>query len=377
MATIRKKGPYQWHVQIRRKGHPPQTKTFETRSAAEAWARSIETEIDTGRFIAAGRKEAESTTLFDALDRYEREVTAHKKSAVSERSRIKRWKAHPLSRKVLAILRGADFAAYRDQRTAAGIAASSVQKELVLIQHLFKTAKREWGMEGLQNPLEAVRKPTPDNARSRLFMADEERRLLAALTPQLRTAGGTFAEGGTGNPWIAPLVQLACETAMRRGELLALNWLHIDLDAAIAHLPETKNGTARTVPLTPVAVTLLRKLKPADTIDGLVFNTTANAVNLGFPRAVKRARREYEKECAENGITPDPRMLVDLHFHDLRHVATTRLAKLVPNVVELAAITGHKDLRMLQRYYHPDARDLAQRLAAQLTPSPNQQTVNV
>lgn len=52
----------------------------------------------------------------------------------------------------------------------------------------------------------------------------------------------------------------------------------------------------------------------------------------------------------------------DLHFHDLRHTATTRLAKKLPNLIELAAVTGHKDVRMLARYYHPDANELATRL---------------
>jgi integrase len=52
----------------------------------------------------------------------------------------------------------------------------------------------------------------------------------------------------------------------------------------------------------------------------------------------------------------------DLHFHDLRHEATSRLAEKLPNVIELAAVTGHKDLRMLKRYYHPRAEDLARKL---------------
>lgn len=106
---------------------------------------------------------------------------------------------------------------------------------------------------------------------------------------------------------------------------------------------------------------LLRELPRA--ISGKVFPTTANAINLAFARAVVRGRKAYEAGCEEAGVAPHPQILVDLHFHDLRHVATTRLAKLVPNVIELAAITGHRDLRMLKRYYHPDAKDLAKKLA--------------
>jgi integrase len=79
-------------------------------------------------------------------------------------------------------------------------------------------------------------------------------------------------------------------------------------------------------------------------MDGRVFPITANALKLAFERAVKRAGIE------------------DLHFHDLRHEATSRLAEKLPNVIELAAVTGHKDLRMLKRYYHPRAEDLARKL---------------
>lgn len=359
MATITKRGNLQWQAKIRRDGHPQQSKTFTTRADAERWARAIEREMDAGSFVAAGRKEAESTTLFEALKRYLREVTPGKRGADIEEYRIKAWQKDPLAKRTLASLRGADFAEWRDKRLGQGIAASTVQKELVLIQHLFKTARREWGMEALQNPLEVVRKPVADNARSRLFVDGEEARLLKVLEPQVREEGGTFGEG-TGNIWIRPLVQLAIETAMRQGELLALRWENVDLKRRVAHLPMTKNGTARNVPLSSQAVAVLEGLPRA--ITGKVFPTAQNAAKLAFTRAVARARRDYLKECEAATAPADPRLLVDLHFHDLRHIATTRLAKRVPNVVELAAITGHKDLRMLQRYYHPDAEDLARKL---------------
>ncbi len=77
---------------------------------------------------------------------------------------------------------------------------------------------------------------------------------------------------------------------------------------------------------------------------------------------VLRARATYEKECVEQGIEPDTDFLVDLHPHDLRHEATTRLADKFA-MHELAKITGHRDTRMLLRYSHPSAEDLAKRLA--------------
>ena len=91
---------------------------------------------------------------------------------------------------------------------------------------------------------------------------------------------------------------------------------------------------------------------------GEVFEgVTANAVKLAYMRAVKRARGAYVKAGGD-----DPRMLVDLHFHDLRHIAVTRLAEKLPNIVELAAVSGHTDVRMLKRYFHPKAEALALKL---------------
>ena len=74
-------------------------------------------------------------------------------------------------------------------------------------------------------------------------------------------------------------------------------------------------------------------------------------------------RKRYLAECEKLGSEPDPHFLVDARLHDLRHEGASRYAeKKRFNTLELAAITGHKDLRMLKRYVHPDARELAKRM---------------
>lgn len=367
MATFDQRESGYWQAKIRRKGYPVQSRTFAKKADAAAWARDVESKMDRSVFVDL--REAEEMTLHAALGRYEREVTATKRGKVVEAYRVAAWQAQKLASKSLAALRGSDFAAYRDARLKAGVATSTVQKELALVSHLFTTARREWGMEGLQNPLGAVRKPTVANARDRSFIDDEEEaRLLAACAPQARTAG-KFA-GGAQSQFLRPAVEFALATAMRQGEIAGLLWENVDLKNRVARLSMTKNGSARAVPLSSAAVAILQALKevagdgsnvkPLPT--GPVFRSTANALKIGFIRAVKRARARYEKECAERREHPDPRMLVDLHFHDLRHVATGRLAERLPNVIELSAVTGHKDLRMLKRYYHPRAEDLAKKL---------------
>jgi hypothetical protein len=86
MATFRKRGPYQWQAQVRKKGYPLQTKTFDTRASSVTWARAVEYEMDQGLFVS--RAEAESTTLRELLERYLAEVTPLKKGAGPETARI-------------------------------------------------------------------------------------------------------------------------------------------------------------------------------------------------------------------------------------------------------------------------------------------------
>jgi integrase len=149
----------------------------------------------------------------------------------------------------------------------------------------------------------------------------------------------------------------------------------VDVKRRVAHLPATKNGSARDVPLSSRAVAVFQALKVArdaaikesdDDEDaagsGRVFEIRSDAVTRAFERAVARARKTYVDECKAARQRPDGKFLTDLRFHDLRHEATSRLASIFP-MHELTKITGHRDPRMLMRYYHPRAEDLAKRLA--------------
>lgn len=330
MATIvqrkAKDGSVSWQVKIRRKGYPPVSKTFARKSDAERFARQVEAEMDRGVFQS--RDEAESTTLAEALARYELEVSVYKRGYRQESKRIKAWLEHPLARRSLAALRPTDIAKYRDERLAAGCAPSTIRLDLAIISHLYTIAAKEWGIP-VANPVRSVSLPTVNNARTRRLEPEEEERLMAALDKSR-------------NPWVKPIVEFALETAMRQGEILSLEWKNVDLERRVARLPITKNGDGRDVPLSPKAVAILRSIPRS--LDGRVFPVTVGALQTAWKFAVKRA-----------GI-------VDLHFHDLRHEATSRLAEILPNVVELSAVTGHKDLRMLKRYHHPKAEDLARKL---------------
>ncbi|MEY2342922.1 site-specific integrase [Acidithiobacillus sp. IBUN Pt1247-S3] len=330
-----------WQVRIRKKGYPSQVKTFRNKSEAERWARAIESEMDKSVFVS--RTESENTTLHDLLDRYAREVLPNLKGGAREMSRLRALQ-EGMGQYSLAAITSSLVARYRDQRLATVSAKTgrllgpqTVKHEIGLLQRALKKAVMEWGIAlpgGI--PTAMVAKPKMPKPRDRRLVNDEEARLLDACRKSR-------------NPWLFPVVRLAIETAMRAGEIVegpdgeGLYWKHVDLNRRTAFLPETKNGTARTVPLSLLAVETLRALPRS--VDGRVFPTTYNAVcKLAFTRACKRA------------------VVEGLRFHDLRHEATSRLFEKGLNPMQVAAITGHKTLQMLKRYTHLRAEDLAKLL---------------
>lgn len=354
MATFRKRAG-NWRAEIVRKGYPRQSRTFDSKAEAEAWAAVMESEMARGVFV--DRTEAENTTLEEALDRYLLEVVPKKKGADQERVRIEAWKRDPLAQRSLASIRGADMAAWRDKRLSERrqpqkeggepgdrISPSTVRRELNMISHLFTIAIKEWGMESLTNPIEKIKMPAPAKARDRRLEGDEEAKLLDGCD--------------RGPKWLGPMVRLALETGMRQGELLALGWEHVDHDRKTAHLVDTKNGESRNVPLSSKAIATLRKMaglkddadsqKPKVTklLKGSLFSIKTMAVVHAFQRACARAEPP----------------IIGLTFHDLRHEATSRLFEKGLAVEEVRAITGHKTLAMLMRYTHLRAEDLAKKL---------------
>ncbi|OTP68147.1 site-specific integrase [Caballeronia sordidicola] len=376
MPTIRKRGHYQWEAQVRRRGYPAQSKTFNTKAEGEAWAGMIESEMSRGVWVS--RSEAEATTLYEALQRYEKEISQSKKGAAQELSVLKTCKAVDLAKRPLATIRSADVAKLRDVWLK-DYKPATVLRRLSVLSHVFNIARKEWGMDSLSNPMELIRKPQPNNARTRRI-AINDTSVNAADGEQLESQRGTqdgeleWVTKASASALLPSIIWLAVETAMRRGEIVSLLWVNVDLKRRVVHLPSTKNGDSRDVPLSSRAVAVLQAMKEArdcakddeagsgkDAADR-VFEIRSDAVTRAFERAVTRARKLYVDQSAATELRPDVKFLTDLRFHDLRHEATSRLASIFP-MHELTKITGHKDPRMLMRYYHPRAEDLAKRMS--------------
>jgi integrase len=257
-------------------------------------------------------------------------VTPTKRGAVSEKARINSIVRCPIAHRTLSKLTSSDVATYRDERLKC-VASATVVRELSTVSHTIDIATREWGLWLPRNPVKLVRRPPVPRGRTRRLQNDEEQRLLDAC------------DRGR-SPLLRPLIILAIETAMRRGELLSLQWENVDLKLRVAHLPLTKNGDSRDVPLSRRAVQTLEVVHAGGVMDERVFPMTGNAVRLAFEHLRVRAG------------------LLDFRFHDLRHEAISRLFEKGLNIAEVGAISGHSDLKMLQRYTHLRAADLASKL---------------
>ena len=316
-----------WQVAIRRKGFPPQYKTFRTRKEAEAWAAVVESEMVRG--VWRDRSAAETTTLKMCLDRYADQIIPTKKGGGRrELGFLRQWQARPIACKFMASIDGQDVVASIKEMEAERKSANTIRLHLALLSHLFEVARKEWRMATLVNPVELVRKPKIPQGRDRRLVGDEETRLLAACRSV--------------NPELAAIVTFAIETAMRQGEILSMTWGSVDLKRRVARLANTKNGLDRDVPLSNVALAVLSALPRR--VDGKVWTYTQDGMRASWRRAIKQA-----------GIA-------GLTFHDLRHEATSRLFEKGFNPMEVSAITGHKTLQMLKRYTHLRAEDLAKRM---------------
>lgn len=330
MASIVKRGDYQFQATVRRKGYPRQCKTFESEKEAKDWAKVIESEMIRRVFI--DRSELERTTLGELLERYKSEVTGTKIGERQERSRIKRWLAHPLSNRTLASLRAVDFSQYRDERLKE-VGPNTVRLELSLIRAVFDYARRGWGVP-VKNLIADIKMPELPAGRKRRLVGDEEKALLKAAS-----------EARSHPLQLCAAIELAIETGLREGRLAALRWDQVDFpNLVIWILTKAKKNEQElaAVPLSERAEEILRSL-PRDT-GGSVFGgafPTAQALGSAFRRARDRAGLE------------------NLTFHDLRHEAASRLAPRV-QAHTLAKLMTWKTLQMAMRYYNPTPDELVE-----------------
>ncbi|MDP7053572.1 MAG: tyrosine-type recombinase/integrase, partial [Alphaproteobacteria bacterium] len=196
----------------------------------------MEAQFDQGELQQLRTKDV---VLHDLIDRYRREITPAKKGRDQEGGRLARLMRDPIASFTVQKLTAHELARFRDRRIKDGI--RTCQYDLFLIRHILEIARKEWNLGLAVNPVDQIRKPNGLKPRNRRLEESEYRRIEESM-------------GQTRVPYLWPLINLAIETAMRRGELLSLQWDWIDKDLRLVHLPDTKNGHPRSVPLSPSAM---------------------------------------------------------------------------------------------------------------------------
>jgi integrase len=348
MASITQRGK-RFLVRVRRDGYPTVTQTFTKRADAAAWGRQVEADMEAGRWAL----EAQAVpTLSAAIGEYRTTVAVRMKGAADYAYRFDIFEALPFAAKPINEVTPFDLSKWRDQ-LAKTRKPATVVRLLAMLSAVFTWAMKERGWIK-SNPACMVARPRVLDRRERV-LSDEERGFLMAAAATSKAA------------WLHPVLVLLMNSAMRRGEVFGLRRADVDFGASVARLADTKNGSAREVPLCPRSLTALRELAGAahqEAGAALVPVGDAGSVSTRFVVTVRRARRAYEEACLEAGIEPAPGFLADARLHDLRHHAITQWATTgALSLPELMAVSGHKTPRMLTRYTHLSASALAGKLA--------------
>lgn len=327
MASFRQRNDT-WRAEISVNG-VRESATFDTKAQARAWASKRETQL---REQTHGK--LPEYTFLEAIERYLNEVSVKKKTHANEVKRMTFFKREfpKLCQKQLAKVTTDDLVYWRDSRLKE-VQGATVRREANILASLFTVARKEWKWIR-ESPMTDLTLPPPSKNRDRRIAQDEIDRLcLAANWNEHPPANSTQQ--------IVIAFLFAIETAMRAGEIVNLTWDRVFLKSRYLVLTETKNGTKRNVPLSKRAVELLTYLKGQDSKRVFTCNT----------QSFDTLWRKLRDRCQIN----------DLHFHDTRHEACTRLARKL-EVLDLARMIGHKDLKSLMIYYNATASEIASRL---------------
>lgn len=323
MATIQRRGD-KYRALVRKKGYT-QTATFTRKRDAEAWAKQTEIAIENGTLEVY-----DDLSFADILRRYLEEVTPSKKGARNERLRLAAFLRNfpRIAGKPVEELNRRDVALWRDARLQS-VSAASVVREWNSLSAVYTHAQKVWGLSLPQNPFRLIKRPDTGKPRNQRIAPEDAAAIVAALgyTPGTRPK--------LQREFVAWCFLFAIETAMRAGEILKLQ--PDDVAGKLATLRDTKNGHDRTVPLSTAARDLLALVD-------LPLPLSSGTLDALF----RRFR---------------PPELAHLHFHDTRHEALSRMAKKITNPMDLAKISGHRDVRiLLNTYYNPDDAHLAELL---------------
>ena len=305
----------------------------------------MEADIDRGAWVDT--REAAKHTVGALFARYRTEVSPGKRGGDIEASRLLAFERDPVAKLNATAIQLSHVEAWLARRRAAGVSGSTINRELNLMGHVFSKARKSWDIH-IENPVSDVERPKHAPPRERRVDGDELEAICAA-SESLE---------------LPIVLRLAVMTAMRRGEILGMQWQHVDLQARIVELQMTKNSEKRRVPLSPAAAEIVASIprpldKHGDPVkSGPIFKSEAHSLSTAMRRARERARARYVAKCADAGVDADPHYLVNVRLHDGRHEAASRLVEGGADQMTTAKILGHKSLVMTMRYFNPSDEHL-------------------
>lgn len=317
-----------WRAIIRRKGEPTRTGTFLTKGQAETWGRRMEREIFDRR--ATGAVEADFMTLAKLIEWYEEHASKLTPFGRTKAMDLRKLKSHEIGEKVASQLRTQDYVRHAEGRRREGTGPATVLNDLVWIRQVIKAARASMGLnaslEALSDATEHLRSHrtiAKSKVRKRRLSKKEEKELLAY-----------FCKRESSIP-MADIVLFALATARRQEEITRIKWKDVDEKKGIAWLDDVKHptqkiGNRKAFRVLPEAMAIIKR-QPKTGKDE-VFPYNSKTVGALFTRAV-----------ALKGIE-------DLHFHDLRHEATSRLFERGYAIHEVAQFTLHESWATLKRY---------------------------
>lgn len=358
MASIDQRPSGKWRAQVRREGFRPRSKTYKTKREAEAWARKVEEEMDRG--VDTDAAALRQQTVEDLLDRFLREEAPVRKGGAWDETRIAYWKVNTdwvkrrLDQHLVPALRR-----YFDGRLLE-VSPETVNRDMNLLSGIFRLAIKKWGLQLPGNPVHALARPAMRNkGPGALWSPEDLAKLKAAAAARGYGANGRLQQT---YDYVVPALELSLETAMRIGEVCAVEVGDVDLDGRVLMLDETKNGDWRKVPLSTRAVEILRPLVAAARARlerfanrEAMLGSKAQLAGRIVPMSADTLGNRYRILRTAAGIQ-------GLRFHDTRHTAATTASKKLANVLELSAFTGHRSLQSLKRYYHADPLEIAKKL---------------
>lgn len=384
MATIRQKGPGQWHVQIRKKGWPTQTKTLRTEAEAKAWA--TVTEADMIRSVHVDRTPAQRETFADLIEQYIKDVTLNRPgeaSRISEEKRLRRFlrEEKELCSYAIAHLTYEHFEQWRDRRLKENVVRGKEggRGRYKHVEHVVKLRADGTPRANAAKPKAAPKPPKLvstgtvkreltllkrvwDHSRKRLKLTDNPLSTANVARPGVSDDRDVRLSSddidlllkecyAAENMWVGPLVEMAFESGSRRGNLLRLLWADVDLQKRSALLRRVKNSRRPDeirdvkIGLSPRAVEILKALPKSNSEPERVFPITISTLASAFKRARARAKLEF------------------FRLHDARHERVSSLVEAGWKDTEIMAQTGHLDPKSMRRYANLRESYLADKLA--------------